>query len=203
MRVVGLTGGIGSGKSQVGRLLSSLGYPYLDADLLAREILERPENVEELRRRFGSTVVAQSGRIDRVALGAMVFSDDARRSELEAFLHPMIQQLADQLFSPFKNSRFDVWCFYEAALLVEKNRVDHFDKVAVVTADWSVRQPRLAQRGVSSEAAQRVCAVQMPDEAKVSRVHYQISNNGTLKDLENEVFAFLKWLSVEFSHQKN
>lgn len=203
MRVIGLTGGIGSGKSQVGRLLSSLGYPYLDADLLGREILENPESVEELRKRFGPAVVSSTGTIDRAALRSIVFADSARRNQLEAFLHPLIQQRADQLLSPLRECTFDVWCFYEAALLVEKNRVSDFDKVVVVTADWSVRLSRLEQRGVSADTAERISAAQMPDEAKVSRAHYKMSNNGTLQDLETEVFRFLKWLSVEFSHQKN
>jgi dephospho-CoA kinase len=200
MRIIGLTGGIGSGKSEVRRILASMGYPCLDADRLAREILERPESVKQLNELFGPRILSAQNDLNRIALRDLIFSDAGARAKLESFLHPLIQDLFQQIVSPLLSERFDVWCFYEAALLVEKDRVGDFDRVVLVTSDWSLRKQRLVARGLLPEVSESVALAQMSDEAKLSKVNYEIRNNGDLRALRDEVVKFLMWLADEFTH---
>ena len=157
MLVIGLTGGIGSGKSTVARMLAERGAVVLDADAFAREALDKdtPE-LGKVFERFGSEVVGAEGRLDRRALASIVFADERARRDLEAIVHPYVgKRIADGIA---ENSEGDSLIVLESPLLIEMGTNRICDVVIVVTASADTRVARLIARGISFYQAVRPAA---------------------------------------------
>jgi dephospho-CoA kinase len=180
IRIIGLTGGIATGKSSVARFFQKKGALVIDADQLAREAVEPgSRGLAEVVAAFGSGVLTPDGRLDRKRLGALVFSDSARRSQLEGIVHPEIRRLAEERIASAAEAGQRV-IFYMAPLLIEAGVTDRVGEVWVVTVRPEVQLERLVLRdGISREQAQRMVDSQMPlaDKEKYGRV--VIDNSGT------------------------
>lgn len=178
LKVLGLTGGIGSGKSTVGRMIADLGVPVLDADLLAREVVEpgRPAHADVAA--VWPEVIGPDGRIDRKRLGAIVFADAAARKRLEAITHPRIAALADERLGALARAGHRL-AVYEASLLVESHRQHDFDGLVVVTVSPETQLARVLARGGLTEAEARArIAAQLPLATKVAAATHVIDNDG-------------------------
>ena len=196
MRVYGLTGNIGSGKSTVARLLRERGVPVVDADLVAREVVEpgRPA-LAEVAARFPG-VVGPDGRLDRKALGARVFSDPAERLALNAIVHPRIaEEVARQLAAIAESGA--PFAFYEAALIVENGMHRMLDGLVVVTAPEDEQVRRVALRDGLAEADTRArIAAQLPVSQKVALADHVIENHGPPEQLAAQVDRVLAALGA-------
>lgn len=201
IRTIGITGGIGSGKSEVRRYLSRLGYPCADADSFAATLVASPETAAVIADMFGKSLILPDGQVDRAALRARVFSDPEARVQLEAYLHPRIQNAFEAWRQKFVEAKLPCvfWLFYEASLLVEKKRKVDFDRLILVRAPESERRARVRARGVADATFEAVVQAQASDNEKASSADYQIVNSGTLDDLRAETLHMLAWLSDEFS----
>lgn len=187
LKVLGLTGGIGSGKSTVARLIAGLGVPVLDADQLSREVVEpgQPAHAEVVQ--AWPEVAGADGRIDRKHLGAIVFADPAARARLEAIMHPRILALSEARFADLA-AKGHTLAFYEATLLVETGRYKDFDGLVVVTASPETQLERvLARGGLTEEQAQARIDAQLPLLAKVRVADHLIDNDGPLAETQAQV----------------
>jgi dephospho-CoA kinase len=186
MLLVGLTGGIGSGKSTVARLLAARGAVILDADVFAREALARGTvGFDEAVSLFGPEVVEPSGDLDRAAIAARVFSDDVLRAELEAIVHPEVRRrIAEGVAAEAGGHRVVV---VDSPLLIETGTREAFAVVVVVTASESTRIARLIARGMDEADARARLAAQMPMEDKAAAADVVLGNDGTETELEAQV----------------
>ncbi|MFP4597680.1 MAG: dephospho-CoA kinase [Persicimonas sp.] len=186
--IVGLTGGIASGKSTVAAMLEDLGTPVIDADQIAREVVEPGEPaLEEIREAFGEEVIDEDGALDRPALGEVVFGDANARKRLEAITHPRIGQRMMERANELREADHR-WVVYDAALIVENGMHRWLDSLIVVAADPEVQLDRLLARDdISAEQAQSRIDSQMPLEDKITVADYVVDNNGTLEDTRRQV----------------
>jgi len=180
IRVIGLTGGIASGKSSIARFFQAKGALVIDADQLSREAVEPgSRGLAEVVAAFGEGVLAADGRLDRKRLGELVFSDSARRSRLEGILHPEIRRLAEERIACAAETGHRV-VFYMAPLLIEAGATDRVDEVWVVTVRPEVQLKRLLLRdNISRDEAQRIIDSQMPLAEKERYGRIVIDNSGT------------------------
>jgi len=178
--LVGLTGGIATGKSTVTGLLASPSVRVVDADALAREVVEPGTSAHALIvAEFGRDVLQPDGRLDRARLGEVVFQDEAKRKRLEAITHPAIRARFEQLMADLERRGFDGLLIWDAALLVESGGHNKMDKVVVVTTDPATQLRRLIARdGSTEEAARARTASQMPLAVKARAADYVIDNSG-------------------------
>ena len=188
---VGLTGGIASGKSTVGRLMAEAGCTVTDADRLVGELHQRGEagstKVEEL---FGPEYLSEDGSTNKDKLAQLVFGDDEARKRLEAALHPLVGQRFAQLV--MSSSGLVV---FEATLLVETGGYRNFDALVVVVADAELRVQRAVERGLDEDQARARLAAQATDEQRLEVADFVIRNEGSLDELTNathETVAALK-----------
>jgi dephospho-CoA kinase len=183
--VVGVTGGIGSGKSAVTRLFEQYGITVVDADIVARIIVEpgRPA-LAAIAEHYGKDIIQPDGFLDRAALRALVFSDDAERHWLERLTHPLIgQEILDQIDD--SNSAYTI---LSSPLLLDTTQKDLADCVVVVDAPEELQLRRTAQRDENDEAqVRRIMAAQMPRQDRLARADIIVDNSGTLEDLEGQV----------------
>ncbi len=186
MRRVGLTGGVASGKSTVAEILSELGAVVIDADLLAREVVEPgTPGLAAVVDAFGETVLTEDGRLDRPALGARVFGDEVARRRLEAILHPLIRARGAELEAA---APADALVVHDIPLLVESGQADRFDAVVVVDVPVRTQVERMvADRGWSRADAEARVAAQASREQRREVATYVIDNNGTRDDLRERV----------------
>lgn len=186
--VVGLTGGIASGKSTVGRLFRELGVGVVDADEVAREIvMPGTPGLAAVVEAFGAGVLGPDGALDRKALGAVVFADRDKRKTLEAITHPRIFARSMELLGEHAR-RDDVYAMYEAALLVENGSHRMFQALVVVAAERGVQLERIRARdGLSEEDAEARLAAQLPLRAKIDVADHVIWNDGDLHALRTKV----------------
>ncbi|MBP2458468.1 dephospho-CoA kinase [Clavibacter michiganensis] len=170
MQLIGLTGGIAAGKTVVADRLAELGAVRIDADRLAREVVEPgTPALAEIARRFGPGVIAADGSLDRLALGAVVFQDPDARRDLEAITHPAVRALSAARMAAAGEADADAVVVYDIPLLVESGRVDEFDRIVVVHAPREERIRRLVElRGMSPEEAERRIASQAADEDRLA-----------------------------------
>ncbi|MCI0438627.1 MAG: dephospho-CoA kinase [Chloroflexi bacterium] len=188
MFVIGLTGGIGTGKTQVSKILQELGATVINADLLGHEVY-RPhtEGWQEVVESFGEGVLAPGGEVDRRKLGAIVFSDAEALKRLNAITHPRIFRLAQERLAEIERQGREV-AVVEAALLIEANWTSIADEVWVVISDEDAVVQRLKSRNSMDESAIRArIRSQMPQEERVSHADVIIDNSGTLEDLRGQV----------------
>lgn len=180
MRIIGLTGGIASGKSSVARLLQERGVPVIDADQLAREaVLPGSPALERIAAVFGREVVAADGTLDRKRLGALVFADADKRRQLETILHPEIRRLGEEQIDRAAAAGQRV-LVYMAPLLIEAGAADRVDEIWVVTVRPEIQLQRLMARdGIDRAAALRIIDSQMPLAEKAAHGRILIDNSGT------------------------
>jgi dephospho-CoA kinase len=187
LKVLGLTGGIGSGKSTVAKLVSGLGVPVLDADLLAREVVEPGQPAHAEIAAAWPAVIDPYGKVDRKRLADIVFADPLARARLESITHPRIQALAEQRLADLAAKGHKV-ALYEASLLVESGRYRDFEGLIVVTASPETQLERaLARGGLTEEEAQKRIDAQLPLLAKVRVATHLIDNDGALEETKAQV----------------
>jgi dephospho-CoA kinase len=194
--LVGLTGGIGSGKSLVAELLAAHGATIIDADVLAREaVAPGTPGLAAVRERFGTGVLRPDGSLDRAALGRIVFGDPLARRDLEAIIHPAVRARAAALSAAAPEGAVVVQVI---PLLVETGQQGHFDQVVVVDVEPGVQLARIVQRDGLSEAEARArLRAQASREARLAAAHVVLRNNGTRDDLAAAVDRlWAEWESV-------
>jgi dephospho-CoA kinase len=193
MRVIGLTGGIASGKSTVARLLAGQGIPVIDADHLAREaVAPGTEVLRQIAACFGPQVLRADGALDRDALAAIVFTEPALREKLEAIVHPAIKALAEQRLARLREQA-EPYAVYMAPLLIEAGITDRVDEVWVVYVNRETQLQRLMARdSISLEAAGQRLAAQMPMDEKARYGRVVIDNCGTPEELQSRVQELCK-----------
>ena len=186
MYLIGLTGGIASGKSVVAKRLVELGAVHVDADLLAREVVEPgTPGLAAIASEFGPGVIAADGSLDRPALGAIVFSDPEKRLALNAITHPAIWSRARELFDEAEEAHPGAVIVYDVPLLVESagSRPMRFDLVVVVNASTATRLQRMVElRGMSREEATHRLNSQATDTERLAIADVVIDANGTLDE---------------------
>ena len=187
MRKVGLTGGIGSGKSTVSRLLASLGAAVVDADLVAREVVEPgTPGLAAVVEAFGAEV-APGGVLDREALGKVVFGDDEKRKVLSGILHPLIGARSAELLAAAEASGAPV-LVHDVPLLVENGLEGLYDDVVVVDVPVETQVARLTeQRGMTEHDARSRIAAQATREQRLAKATVVLDNSGTVEQLEQQV----------------
>jgi dephospho-CoA kinase len=182
---VGLTGGVGSGKSTVSRLLAERGAVIIDADAIAREVVEPgTPGFEAVVATFGPDVVGADGRLDRPALAALVFGDESKRLQLNGIVHPLVGQRTIELAAAAPPAAVVV---YDIPLLVESDMAAGFDVVLVVEAPVETRLARLRERGMAEADARERMAAQASDDARRAVADVVIDNGGSLEELEQRV----------------
>ena len=186
MRWVGLTGGIGSGKSAVATRLAELGAVIVDSDRLAREVVAPgTDGFDEVVEVFGPGVVAVDGSLDRAALGRMVFGDGAKRRRLEGIIHPRVRARAAEMAASAPEG---VLVVNDVPLLVEAGLADSYEAVIVVFADERTRVERIVRaRGMNEQEAKARIAAQASDEQRHAVADFEIYNDGTLEELRSKV----------------
>jgi dephospho-CoA kinase len=184
--VVGLTGGIASGKSTVARAFAQRGIPVVDADVLAREVVAPgSDGLAAVVDTFGSGVLLQDGTLDRKKVGELVFADPALRIKLNAILHPRIALLSAQRLSEPRDVPYVI---YEAPLIVENGLHHGMHALVVVALDISAQIERvMARDGLDREAAEARLRAQAPLERKLAAATYVIDNGKPLSELSPQV----------------
>lgn len=190
MRLIGLTGGIGSGKSTVARMLADRGAIVVDADAIAREVVEpgRPA-YGEIVRRFGPGILLADGTLDRAQLAALVFADDSSRAALNDIVHPEVGREVAARIDAYRDTEAVV--VVDIPLMVESGAGRGFDAVLVVSAPPWLRIERLARdRSMSEGEARSRIAAQATDEQRKGIATHVIENSSTLDQLERAVDRF-------------
>jgi dephospho-CoA kinase len=188
MRVIGLTGGIASGKSTTARLFHELGARIVDADQLARDVVMPGQPaLAEIARAFGPEMLTPEGTLDRKRLGALVFNDAAKRQKLEAITHPRIAMLTQERLAGLRAEGQPV-ALYEAALLVENGTHRALDGLVVTRCDEATQLERLRRRDGFDEAEARArVAAQLPLANKVAVADWVIDTSGTMAETQSQV----------------
>jgi len=207
LMVVGLTGGIGCGKSTVAGFFSELGVPIVDADELAREVVAPgTPGLAEIVARFGPEVLGAHGALDRAALGQIVFADTGARRALEAITHPRIALLGQQRMAELARTEA-AYALYEAALLVENGLARAFAALVVVATSRTTQLARLMARdGLDAAAAESRLNAQLPIEEKIAVADFVIQNDGDREQTRGEVSlvheALLRRFALESGGKK-
>jgi dephospho-CoA kinase len=198
MKLIGLTGGIASGKSTVAKRLVEHGAVLVDADILAREVVEPgTPGLAEIERVFGASVISGDGSLNRPALGGIIFADAEKRETLNAITHPAIWRRAKELFEAATATNPDVVIVYDVPLLAEavEQRPMKFDLIVVVHADIEKRIDRMVElRGMSRVEAEGRLRAQASDEERLRLADVVIDSNGTIEHTLEQVDAL--WASL-------
>lgn len=188
IRVFGLTGGLASGKSSVARMLRERNVPVIDADMLAREVVEKgSDGLAEIVKLFGEEVLLPDGSMDRPKVAQIVFGDADKRRALNRIVHPRIAALSAERISALDAAGEPIAC-YEAPLLVENGLADAFRPLVVVAASEEVQVARAMARDAATEEQVRArLAAQLPLAAKVAAADFVIDNGGDAAATERQV----------------
>jgi len=197
MRRVALTGGIATGKSHVRIEFERLGVPTIDADVLARAVVEPgTPGLVSVANRFGREVLDAAGALDRKKLASIVFDDPQARRDLEAIVHPAVRLAIDEWFAALEPPT--AFAIADIPLLYETGRADHFDVVIVTACDAATQLRRVIARDsvTESEARQRIAA-QMPTDIKASRADFVVRTDGSFDDTAAQVRAIFDRLAAK------
>jgi dephospho-CoA kinase len=189
VKTIGLTGGIGSGKSTAARILADLGAHVIDADLVGHAVY-RPgaPGFQPLFEAFGEAIVAADGTIDRKRLASVVFADSGKLAELNRIVHPLIAAAIREQLAALEGSGRRAPVVVEAAVLIEASWATLVEEVWVVTADRAAVLARVAaQRGLLSEQIEARIRAQLSDEERQRRAHVVIDNSGTIEQLRDRL----------------
>jgi len=197
VKLVGLTGGIASGKTTVAKILQQLGAAVVDADALAREVVEPGHDAwREIVETFGVGILQSDRTLDRQKLRAVIFNNTTARKKLESIIHPRVRALAEERIRRHAAAGTEI-VIYEVPLLFEGRLHVWLRPVVLVACDVAVQKQRLQQRdGLAAEEAQKHIDAQMSLEEKRRLADYVIENNGDLEDLQRQVEAVLKQIKA-------
>jgi dephospho-CoA kinase len=192
VKLVGLTGGIASGKSTVAKILTELGAANVDADMLSREVVAPGhDGWKEIVATFGRDVLQADQNLDRQKLRTLIFNNPDARKQLEAIIHPRVRALAERRIREHGEAGYSV-VVYEVPLLFEGNLQEWLRPVILVASNVDIQRQRLQRRdGLDATAAQKHIDAQMSLEDKRKLADYVIENDGSLADLESQVRAVL------------
>jgi len=198
MQLIGLTGGIASGKSVVAARLAEHGAVVVDADRIAREVVEPGSPaLEQIAREFGGEVIASDGSLDRAALGALIFESPEKRAALNAITHPAVGVRSHELFAAAEAADPDAIVVYDVPLLVEAGRVDEFDLIVVVNASTETRLSRMIElRGMTRDEAMHRFNSQATNTERLAIADVVIDSNGTLEQTLEQADALWEKLSA-------
>lgn len=193
MKLIGLTGGIASGKSTVATILERLGAAVINADVLSREVVEPGRDAwKEIVEVFGTEVLQADQTLDRQKLRTIIFNHPESRKKLESIIHPRVRALAEERISRYAAAGYEI-IVYEVPLLFEGNLQDSLRPVVLVACDVETQRRRLQERDrIDAAAAQKHIEAQMSLAEKRRLADYVIENNGNLEDLERQVRAILE-----------
>jgi dephospho-CoA kinase len=183
---VGLTGGIGSGKSAVSAMLAAHGAVVIDSDVLAREVVAAgTPGLAEIVVAFGPDMVTSDGELDRAAMGRRIFGDDEARTRLEAIIHPRVRARASKIEAEAPD---DAIVVHDIPLLVETGQTAAFDVVLVVDAPPEIQVQRLVEhRGMTEDEAKARIAAQVGRDQRLAAADHVLSNDGSLAQLQAAV----------------
>jgi len=200
--LVGLTGGLGAGKSTVARMLGARGAAVIDADELSRRAIDSGGRGYDLVvETFGDEVLDPDGRVDRETLASVVFADEAKRRALESIVHPEVFRLLAEEIETLRGT--DSVVVFDAPLIFETRFDEACDVVVVVAAPLEQQLKRVARdRGMGEEEARRRMAAQIPPEEREARADVVIRNEGGLEDLERQVEALWRRLLERAADQR-
>jgi dephospho-CoA kinase len=189
MLTVGLTGGIASGKTAVGRMLSALGCRVIESDAITRRLFEPGDSVNRaVAEAFGPGVVAPDGSIDRQILGELVFNNSELRQKLNSLVHPAIKERQAEFLAAVAAEDSRAIGIVEAALMIEVGTYKNYDKVIVVKCSPEVQRRRLRERSqLTDEQIEARIGSQMPMEEKVKYADFVIDNSGDLGSTRQQV----------------
>lgn len=198
---VGLTGGIGTGKSHVSRRMRAAGVPVVDADQLAREVVAPgTPGLAAIVARFGPQIVGPDGALRRPELAALVFSDPGARRDLEAIVHPAVRRETDAFFAALPAGT--PFAVADIPLLYETGRDADFDVVVVASCPPELQVARvMARDGVTEAAVRQRMAAQLPIDEKARRADYVIDTSGTFEDTDIGVTRVLQALLARTTHR--
>ena len=194
---VALTGGIATGKSHVRARFAARGIPTVDADRLAREVVEpgRPAWTA-LRSRFDPALFTPDGALDRQRVAALVFDDAAARADLEAIVHPHVRAAIDEWFERLAAAGTAPFGIADIPLLFETDRAGEFDRVIVTACDAATQLTRLAQRDrLSSDAGRKRLAAQLPTAVKAAGADFVVQTGGSFDDTDRQVESIYRALT--------
>ncbi|MGE5216778.1 MAG: dephospho-CoA kinase [Chloroflexota bacterium] len=193
MKLIGLTGGIASGKSTVATILERLGAAVINADVLSREVVEPGRDAwKEIVEVFGTEVLQADQTLDRQKLRTIIFNHPESRKKLESIIHPRVRALAEERISRYAAAGYEI-IVYEVPLLFEGNLQDSLRPVVLVACDVETQRRRLQERDrIDAAAAQKHIEAQMSLAEKRRLADYVIENNGNLEDLERQARAILE-----------
>lgn len=199
--LVGLTGGIATGKSTVSEMLRQLGCQIIDADLLARDVVEPGQPaLAEIIAEFGPEVVTAGGALDRKKLGAIVFTNPERRRRLEAITHPAIRALFTARLDAQAEKGFAGIVIFDAAVMIESGNYKNMDRLVVVVTDEATQMARLRGRdGTDDAEGRRKIASQMPLAEKAKLADYVIDNSGSREATAEQVRRVFATLMAELA----
>ncbi|MDK4317630.1 dephospho-CoA kinase [Corynebacterium pseudodiphtheriticum] len=188
MKIIGLTGGIGSGKSTVARSLQEHGFPIVDADLIAREIVEPGQPaLAELAKEFGEDILNADGSLDRGLLASRAFTTKDTTQRLNDITHPRINQRTQELLDEARENGAEA-VIYDMPLLIDKGLHKDMDATIVVHAAEHVRLERLTtKRGLDVDDVRRRINAQIDDETRKQHADILLDNNGTEEDLTQQI----------------
>lgn len=186
--VIGLTGGIASGKSTISSILKAVGWPVIDADLIARQIvMPGSKGLEQIVNRFGLQMLNSDGMLDRKKLGKTVFDDPKKLSDLDKIEHPLIQEAIDSQLDEFKKQHLPV-VVLDVPLLFETGMDEECDLTVLAVVDQATQLKRLMKRDqISKMDAVKKISSQMSLKEKMQRADVIIDNNGTLEQTRSQV----------------
>ena len=191
--ILGITGGIATGKTAVSDILKNLDIKVIDMDIISREVIKLPKIIQSIQNEFGSGVV-KNGTVDRKLLREFIFDDKAKVQKLNNIMHPAIIENAKNEIDRLKSSTPLI--VVVIPLLFETNLEYLTDSILLVTADYDKQVERIMTRDNSTKTnAENIIAAQMPLSEKVKKSNYVIENNGTYEELKEKVLTFLKTLN--------
>lgn len=198
--ILGVTGGIATGKSSVTELFRTMGLPVVSADEVSREVVRAgTDALRMIVERFGRGVLCADGALDRERLSQIIFTDDAARRDLNRIVHPAIAQLAESTLAGLVASGA-THIIYEAPLLYEAGAESRVDKVLVVTAQPAIQKNRLMARdGIDANVAEARIAAQMSLDEKVNRADFVVDNSGTPDETARQVEDLCRKLTIPVS----
>ena len=185
--IIGLTGGIASGKSTVSKYLAEKGFKVYDADKIAKDISEKKLVQEEIIATFGDKILEENRNIDRKKLKEIVFEDKEKLKQLNAIIHPKVIDFYKEL----KEKNTDEIIIFDVPLLFESG-IDKFcDKILVVISDYEIQLNRIVERdNIDKELASKIIKSQLPNEERIKKADVVIENNSSLEDLFEKVERF-------------
>ena len=182
---LGISGGIGSGKSTAAKMFADLGAIHIDADAIAKEVLEPGQvGYERVLEKFGDGILDSSGNIDRKELAKLVFNDSSKLSQLEDIIHPAVIARVAQIRESLPETSI---VLYDTPLLLEKQMQAQFDKIIMVLAPTELRESRLIARGLAAPDIAARMRNQASDEARRDVADYILVNDGTLESFRTQV----------------